>query len=95
VHTEAELDRALAAGADVVGVNQRDLHTFQVDRDRARRLAEQMPTGIVKVAESGVRSNADVAQLVAGGYDAVLIGETLVRAADPAAALRDLLSAAA
>jgi indole-3-glycerol phosphate synthase len=95
VHTEAELDRALAAGADLVGVNQRDLHTFQVDRDRARRLAEQMPTGIVKVAESGVRSNADVAQLAAGGYDAVLIGETLVRAADPAAALRDLLSAAA
>ena len=84
VHSEEELDRALAAGADLVGVNRRDLRTFEVDRGLAERLAVRMPPGVVTVAESGVREADDAAELAACGYDAVLVGETLVRSADPA-----------
>jgi indole-3-glycerol phosphate synthase len=90
VHTEAELDRALAAGADLVGVNRRDLRTFSVDPSLAERLAARMPEGVVTVAESGVRDGADAAALAGCGYAAVLVGETLVTAADPAAALAEL-----
>ena len=86
VHDEAELDRALAAGADIVGVNARDLRTFTVDRDLPARLRDRIPPGVVAVAESGVRGRADVPP----GFDAVLVGETLVTAADPVAALREL-----
>jgi indole-3-glycerol phosphate synthase len=92
VHDEAELARALDAGATLVGVNQRDLHTFEVDTDRALRVAEAMPEGVVRVAESGVRSPADVSRLFDAGFHAVLVGETLVRADDPAEALRQLRS---
>lgn len=90
VHDEPELERALAAGADLVGVNQRDLVTFEVDTDRAVRVAAAMPADVVKVAESGVRGAADARRLRDVGYDAVLVGETLVTAADPAAAVREL-----
>jgi indole-3-glycerol phosphate synthase len=90
VHDEAELERALGAGADLVGVNQRDLVTFEVDTDRAVRVAAAMPPDVVKVAESGVRGGADARRLRDAGYDAVLVGETLVTAADPAAAVREL-----
>ncbi|MFN2607809.1 MAG: indole-3-glycerol phosphate synthase TrpC [Acidimicrobiales bacterium] len=90
VHSEAELDRAAAAGADLVGVNRRDLRTFEVDLGLAERLAARRPPGVVMVAESGVRGVADLAGLSACGFDAVLVGQTLVTAADPGAALAGL-----
>jgi indole-3-glycerol phosphate synthase len=71
-------------------VNQRDLTTFEVDHDRAVRLAAMIPDGVVKVAESGVRDGRDAAALRDAGYDAVLVGETLVTASDPAAAIASL-----
>jgi indole-3-glycerol phosphate synthase len=92
VHDEEELARALDAGASLVGVNQRDLHTFEVDTDRAVRVGAAMPEGVVRVAESGVGSSADVHRLAEAGFHAVLVGETLVRASDPAFALRQLRS---
>ena len=92
VHDEAELEVALRAGATIVGVNQRDLVTFEVDHDRAARMATAIPAGVVRVAESGVRDAADAARLAAAGYDAILVGESLVTATDPAAALRALLA---
>ena len=88
VHTEEELGRALHAGADLIGVNRRNLRTFEVDPGLAERLAVRMPPGVVTVAESGVRDAADAADLAACGYNAVLVGETLVRSADPAAVIR-------
>ena len=90
VHDEAELGIAVDAGATLVGVNQRDLVTFQVDHERAARMAALMPAGVVRVAESGVRDAADAATLKAAGYHAILVGETLVTAPDPASALRAL-----
>jgi indole-3-glycerol phosphate synthase len=90
VHDEAELERALAVGATLVGVNQRDLVTFEVDHDRARRMGAAIPDTVVRVAESGVRNAGDAAALRAAGYDAVLVGESLVTAADPTAAVAAL-----
>ena len=90
VHDEAELSEAVAAGAGLVGVNQRDLRTFEVDPTRAERVAQAVPAGVVKVAESGIGSAEDLARLAACGFDAVLVGESLVTAADPAAAVRAL-----
>ncbi len=87
IHDEAELDRALAVGATLVGVNQRDLVTFDVDTSRAVRLAPLVPSGVVRVAESGIGAADDAVPLAAAGYDAVLVGESLVRAGDPAAAV--------
>lgn len=90
IHDEAELDVALAAGADLIGVNQRDLVTFEVDHDRAVRMAGRIPDGVVKVAESGVRGRHDAASLHDAGYHAVLVGETLVVSGDPARTIREL-----
>jgi indole-3-glycerol phosphate synthase len=90
VHDEAEAGRALAVGATLVGVNQRDLATFEVDTDRAVRVASAIPDGVVKVAESGIRGPGDAARLAAAGYHAVLVGEALVTSDDPAAAVRAL-----
>lgn len=90
IHDERELDHALAADATIIGVNQRDLVTFQVDHERAVRMAGVIPEGTIKVAESGVRGRADALSLASAGYHAVLVGETLVTADDPAAALDDL-----
>ena len=90
VHDEAEAERALAAGATVIGVNQRDLFTFEVDPARAVRLATRLPADVVRVAESGIRTGEDVRHLAAAGFDAVLVGEALVTSADPGAALREL-----
>ncbi len=90
VHDEAELGHALAARADLIGVNQRDLVTFEVDADRAVRVAASIPPGAVSVAESGVRGPSDAARLRAAGYDAVLVGETLVTSPDPGRAVADL-----
>jgi indole-3-glycerol phosphate synthase len=91
VHDEPELERALAAGADLVGVNQRDLVTFEVDTQRAVRVASRIPPGVVKVAESGVRGAEDAVRLEHAGYDAVLVGESFVTAADPGGAVQDLM----
>jgi indole-3-glycerol phosphate synthase len=93
VHDKDELDRALGAGATVIGVNQRDLRTFEVDRRRAVALAAEIPDGVVAVAESGISDAGDVAALAAAGYHAVLVGETLVRAGDRRAAVAGLLGA--
>ncbi len=90
IHDEAELGRALAVGATLVGVNQRDLVTFEVDTDRAVRMAPQMPAGVVRVAESGVRGVDDATLLAQAGYHAVLVGESLVTAGDHAAAVAAL-----
>jgi len=83
IHDEAELDRAVAAGADLIGVNQRDLVTFAVDTERAVRMAPQMPAGVVRVAESGITGPADAEVLASAGYHAVLVGEHLVTSGDP------------
>jgi indole-3-glycerol phosphate synthase len=93
VHDEAEADRALSAGADLVGVNQRDLTTFAVDGQRAVDLAGRLPAGVVRVAESGIGGPDDLLALAAAGYDAVLVGESLVTADDPAAAAAALVAA--
>jgi len=91
VHDEDELELALAAEATLIGVNQRDLVTFQVDHERAERMAEVIPDHAVKVAESGVRGAADARRLEGAGYDAVLVGETLVTSDDPAAEIAGLI----
>jgi indole-3-glycerol phosphate synthase len=97
VHDEAEVRRALDAGAEagvgLIGVNQRDLHTFDVDTVRAVRVAASIPDGVTRVAESGIRGPADVEVLGAAGYDAVLVGETFVRASDPAGSVSALVEA--
>jgi indole-3-glycerol phosphate synthase len=93
VHDAAELDRALQAGATLVGVNQRNLRTFEVDHDLALALAETFPAGIVAVAESGIRGTADAARLADAGYHAVLVGETLVRSGDRRASVEALVGA--
>ena len=90
VHDESELDRALQAGADLIGVNQRDLHTFEVDTERAVRVADRIPAGVVAVAESGVRGPEDAERLAAAGYDAILVGQSVVTADDRAGAVARL-----
>jgi indole-3-glycerol phosphate synthase len=92
VHDGAELQRALDAGCDLIGVNSRDLRTFKVDLDTAFRLAPKFPANVVGVAESGIHSPDDVQHLRAAGYTAFLIGESLMRAPHPGEALRALLS---
>ena len=93
IHDEPELQRAIDAGADLIGVNQRDLVTFTVDTARAVRMAPQMPAGVVRVAESGITGPDDAAVLAAAGYHAVLVGEHLVTSGDPAAAVTSLRDA--
>ena len=94
VHDEAELQRAMDAGCDLIGVNTRDLRTFKVDPQTAFRLAERLPKNVVRVAESGIRSGEDIARLHEAGYQAFLIGETLMRAVLPGEALRELVASA-
>jgi indole-3-glycerol phosphate synthase len=93
IHDEGELDRALAVGGSLVGVNQRDLLTFEVDRARAVRVAAAMPEGIVRVAESGIAGPDDAAALRAAGFHAVLVGESVVTADDPAGSVTALRTA--
>jgi indole-3-glycerol phosphate synthase len=90
-HDEAELDRAIESGATILGVNNRDLHTFDVSLETSLRLARRMPAGVVAVSESGIRTRADVQRLLDAGYSAFLVGEHLMKSPDPAAALRELL----
>jgi indole-3-glycerol phosphate synthase len=92
VHDEDELERALDAGCDLIGVNTRDLRTFKVDAETAFRLAERLPENVVRVAESGIRTGEDIARLRAAGYQAFLIGESLMRADSPGEALRELVA---
>lgn len=89
-HDEAEVDRALNAGARILGVNNRDLKNFTVDTENSRRLRARIPEDVLFVSESGVRTAEDVARLAAIGADAVLIGETLMRAPDKTAKLQEL-----
>ncbi|HEY6183883.1 MAG TPA: indole-3-glycerol phosphate synthase TrpC [Terriglobales bacterium] len=94
VHDEEELGRAINAGCNLIGVNSRDLKTFHVDLNTALRLAERMPKNIVYVAESGIHSGTDIAKLKAAGYQAFLIGESLMKAESPGNALRALMAEA-
>ena len=89
-HDDAEVDRALAAGARILGVNNRNLKTFTVDTENSSRLRARIPRDVIFVSESGVKTAEDVAGLAAIGADAVLIGETLMRAPDKTAKLREL-----
>ena len=90
IHDEPELERAIEAGADLIGVNQRDLVTFAVDTARAVRMAPLMPAGVVRVAESGITGPGDAAVLARAGYHAVLVGEHLVTSGDPRSGVADL-----
>ena len=90
VHDENELERALAAGASLIGVNQRDLVTFEVDPLRAAQLVPLLPEGVVRVAESGITDRADAVALQCVGYHALLVGESLVTAKDRTTAVRTL-----
>ncbi|MFT3900273.1 MAG: indole-3-glycerol phosphate synthase TrpC [Gordonia sp. (in: high G+C Gram-positive bacteria)] len=92
-HTEEEADRALQAGAKVVGINARNLKTLEVDRDSFARIAPGLPTEVIKVAESGVRGTADLLAYAGAGADAVLVGEGLVTSGDPRAAVAELVTA--
>lgn len=94
VHDAQELDRAVALGFSMIGVNSRNLHTMQVDPEGQIALARRLPKNVLRVAESGIRTQADVARMAAAGYDAFLIGESLMREADPAATLSALLARA-
>ncbi len=91
IHDEAELELALAAEATLIGVNQRDLVTFEVDHERAVRMGGVIPDLAVSVAESGVRGGDDARSLEAAGYQAVLVGETLVMSDDPASTIAELI----
>ncbi|MFW2382597.1 MAG: indole-3-glycerol phosphate synthase TrpC [Acidimicrobiales bacterium] len=92
-HDEAEVQRATAIGATLIGVNQRDLVSFEVDTTRAIRVRQAIPADAVAVAESGIRGPEDAAALAAAGYNAILVGESLVTSGDPAAAVHALVEA--
>jgi indole-3-glycerol phosphate synthase len=91
-HDEDELKHAVDCGCDVIGVNSRDLRSFKVDLETVFRLADQIPENVVAVAESGIQSGNDIARLRAAGYDAFLVGEWLMRAPSPGAALQQLIA---
>jgi indole-3-glycerol phosphate synthase len=93
-HSEEELQRALDAGCDMVGINSRDLRTFEVDLETPFRLATKIPAGCLAIAESGIHSGGDLARLRTAGYDAFLIGEALMKEEHPGDALAKLLEAA-
>lgn len=95
VHTADEISRAVSAGARVIGVNARNLQTLEVDPSTFARLAPQIPSGIVRIAESGVRGPHDVIELARAGADVVLVGEALVTGRDPRSGVADLVAAGA
>lgn len=93
VHAGDEVERALRAGARLIGINNRDLDTLAVDLETTRRVRPLIPPGVTVVSESGIRSPADLSPLIGAIVDAILVGEALVRAADPEALIRHLLAA--
>ncbi|MBS1857555.1 MAG: indole-3-glycerol phosphate synthase TrpC [Acidobacteria bacterium] len=93
VHDRQELDRAVSSGATMIGVNNRDLRSFAVRLETSLDLAEHMPPGALLVSESGIHNAADIARLRAAGYSAFLVGEHLMKSADPVEALRALVAA--
>lgn len=93
VHDGEELERAIDSGARIIGVNNRNLHDFSVSLETSERLAENMPADVLKISESGIHGPADVRRLMAAGYQGFLVGEHLMKSADPAAALRELVAA--
>lgn len=95
VHDGREVEAALSAGATIVGINNRDLRDFSVDLATTERLVRLLPSGVVRVSESGIRDGRDVRRLLDSGVDAVHVGETLMVAADPGAALRALIDESA
>lgn len=95
VHTEQEADRALEAGATVIGINARNLKTLEVDRDTFARIGPGLPSHVVKIAESGVRGTGDLLAYAGAGADAVLVGEGLVTSGDPRAAVKEMVAAGA
>jgi indole-3-glycerol phosphate synthase len=90
VHNQRELKTALDAGADIVGVNNRNLKTFEVTLETSLQLADQIPAGVLKISESGIHSRADIQRLAGAGFHAFLVGEHLLKSASPGAALGDL-----
>ncbi len=92
-HNEQELDRAVGSGARIIGVNNRDLNTFQVSLETSERLAKRISADAIKVSESGIFSADDIQRLMNAGYDAFLVGEHLVKSGDAAKALRELVVA--
>jgi indole-3-glycerol phosphate synthase len=94
-HTAEEVDRAVEAGAVIIGINARDLRTLEVDRENFARLVPRIPDSIVRIAESGVRGPHDVLEYARAGADAVLVGETLVTGKNPRSAVADLVAAGA
>jgi indole-3-glycerol phosphate synthase len=92
VHDEGELERALGAGCRIIGINNRDLRTFEVDLGVSARLSRKIPGGVIVIAESGISSGDDIKNLMAQGVHVFLIGETFMKAADPGAELRNLIS---
>jgi indole-3-glycerol phosphate synthase len=93
VHTASELDRAVDAGAKIIGINARNLATLEVDRGVFARIAPRIPDGIIKIAESGIRGPHDLLAYAAAGANAVLVGESLVTGKDPRSAVADLVTA--
>ena len=94
VHDEAELERAVGAGCHIIGVNSRNLRTFEVDLQTPLRLAARLPAGVLAVAESGIHSAQEVRGLRAAGYQVFLVGESLMKVPHPGEALRELLAQA-
>lgn len=92
VHDEAELDKAVASGAEIIGVNNRDLRTFEVHLETSLNIAKYIPASVLKVSESGIFTAAHIRSLSAAGFDAFLVGESLMKSGDPAASLRALCS---
>ncbi len=93
VHDARELDSALASGAEIIGVNNRDLRTFEVRLETSLDLVGKIPAGVLKISESGIRAAGDVRLLSEAGFDAFLVGEHLMRSSNPAEAIRELLGA--
>ena len=91
-HDARETETALKSGAEIIGINNRDLRTFQVSLETSIELGARIPSGILKVSESGIFSSADIRRLAGAGFDAFLVGEHLVKSGDPARALRELVA---
>jgi indole-3-glycerol phosphate synthase len=92
IHDEADLEKAVSAGAEVIGINNRDLSTFVTDLGVSLRLAPLVPSGFLVISESGIRSRGDIDRLISAGIQGFLVGETLMRERDVAGKMRELLA---